>query len=409
MVCSIRLQYNPDTVNMPHVAFLPLDIIHYIATTQGLCDRDARALLSASKDWLDLRWQIPTVLNAQIIEDTATSRMLLYVPRYFKNITGLYHLDTKCWLFHQMCRDPELTNAILKQITQLHCEIDAWSHPIIQQYMKNAPVKELTIIVSADAHPNTEIDITILSPHTTSLKVVSYIPKIVFYPDAQDPSSLDYLEETIHAHHSIIFPEARPFQKPLSVYIEGHLLIRIPSLFAEAIEHFTLVDAVLETPLPPLARKVHLENCDIVNQDITNAFAACTQQLEHLHLENMFSTSRYISEDTWIAWADTLRYFADLSSVSYSIPHTSHLRNLETFYITPGNYDYGRQYHNYGMPQNIKECKDVYLERVIIPTSDLSEELQKDTYGKKRIHIECCWDSAANTTIDTTSYRNGYM
>lgn len=132
------------------------------------------------------------------------------------------------------------------------------------------------------------------------------------------------------------------------------------------VERVTMDGCILSHKFPASLRELELLN---VRMECSGVLNACVG-LERLHLENMYGFSRAIPEAMWNKWRTTMKYYADLCSLAYTLPYTQSLASVEEFMFTPGNFDIGRRFHHVRIPQSM--ClKKLYVERVKIYQDDL--------------------------------------
>lgn len=146
---------------------------------------------------------------------------------------------------------------------------------------------------------------------------------------------------------------------------ECHLVgaITLPELSHTSVAKLVCEEGVcIASKLPPSLTHVSLLNVRILVS--TCIFEQCLR-LEHLHLENMFALSRHISPSCWRKWSKTMKYYADIFTLSYTMPHTQSLHMLEEFHVSPGNSLFGRWYLDYSIPDSLY-LKTVHLERINI-------------------------------------------
>lgn len=132
------------------------------------------------------------------------------------------------------------------------------------------------------------------------------------------------------------------------------------------VEKVSMDGCILSHKFPATLKEVELQN---VRMECSGVLDVC-HSLEKLHLENMYGFSRGISQHLWDKWRTTLKYYADVCSLAYVLPHTRFLEEVEEFIFTPGNFCTGRRFHDVCIPRSPR-LKKVYAERITISSEDI--------------------------------------
>lgn len=143
--------------------------------------------------------------------------------------------------------------------------------------------------------------------------------------------------------------------------------IALVDLHTTRLEKVTLDGCTVQSRFPNTIQDLEMIHVRMLYQE---PLTAC-HNLQRLHLENMFSFSRYIPPQLWHAWRHSLVYYADLMSATSRLEHTRRLQAVQEFYVSSlGMMPNMGTFASYGIPQS-HALQQLTLEGVFINEEDV--------------------------------------